>query len=1587
MNYKTRNRIQTFVIGDPILPGDGGDLGGGTEPTVFDLPENYYLEKDKYVENPCGSRNVQRVNLRTGKLYVNQFVHGVSGNRLPFNLALTYNPNFKDDTEIFGNQELTNTAGKLPFKGWKFNYQQYVRKQNDKYYYYDADFMLHVFAKCQNSSYNYYDSTGQTGMLLSEIRESGIINEIVITDGKNVKLHFSSRGDLIKITEKKGATASETLITYDDSFRISTVTDGAGRVFTFTYDLEKVTLTRTDLEQTQTIAELYFGVSDSSQLARIKDCKSLQNIEFDYSTNWGLYGITNGVEQESVEMIYVNSPKVYQISNYKGVGESRQLRQNVCIVEYENNESKKMVQSVVYTENNVQLTQRTYYYFAQNGELIFSLPHAYSQDQAVLNKVNTFFTTHTFANAKVFSGCEVILTQDPVFEFKKSGANMQVNASEIKESDEISVPLSNPTKALLVAKIVSSNTADDGTVRSDLSKVDLVVNDNISHTINFVDSDKIFKSTVVSLPAGGSVKLKASIMNFSSNSITAEVALYPFTGTEQKEVISENNIDESLNAEVCTLAGINWYEPKKCNIYFNETPIENVEFTYRDYMLTLISYFKNSSSFTAWYNDGKNALAGCTLSTLEYLFRTDGSGSKKQLTDFKYAIYQKGLNSASISYAIKDNSYLKSVTETTLLDSSVTTFTKLDSYFRPVTQQDANDIITAYSYDDYGNCTQKKVYPSSDTSKYITQNYTYTNGDQLASEKEYREISTFTTSYNYDADGKLIKVTTPKGQVINYTHEEGAKDYTIMQTTLNGENLGNRVLSEKNGLPIWVDSYNADITFAYDKFNNVNRVFNNEASLYNVNTVYEDVSGAGYTEIIYGTTDKKERRYFNKYGHVYKISVLNGENWEDVIYFIYSDEPVSDDVTSPSDSSLKPSANSKLRKVVDKTSLNVYNIIYNYDALGRLSGTIDQGTTSDATCDNQNRPIHIHTGISTSNSFVNNNRTLQYSSDFDNALEQEETDIYYNKLTTLYAKDGLNRPTSTTVKDDANNGYKVTYEYYPKEYKERVPLPPIISPGGTIIPGGFQIVTTPDGTTGYIQTVTTYNINAGTETLSETETVVYDANGNITQYGGNTYVYDNLNRLTRENNADLQQSFTYEYDIHGNLTVKKEYAYTTATLGAATATKTFTYDSNNRLITNNGSAVSYDRAGNVTSFGGKTFNWKGKQLSLVTSSSGIYEIYYDLNGQIKDIKKGAYGRTLRHASGQIVYENPQLCEMFYVYNQQGVAGFYWRNNMSLDFDDGFYTFRKNIFGDVTEIYQGSNCVAKYKYDAWGNCTVYDQNDEVNTSIDFIGNINPFRYRGYYWCEELQMYYLQTRWYDPTIGRFISPDSYEYLAPETFGGLNLYAYCLNNPIMYTDPTGHAPKWLQGLAIGLTILGVALVAGAITVLTAGTGWAFMATTMAGAALHSAAIGTLIGAGVGIVGGAIVGGALTDWSVEGVLTGAGIGFGALAFAGALIGAAVGSIQYTSAANSWYGGKEEMIKHFNKHGVNMGYKNVIQYTKGAKNVIKNGVYLAQKNAYSLLYQSGKYLFTGVAQGGNLITTFGIRTFTKTAAIALGLL
>ena len=137
----------------------------------------------------------------------------------------------------------------------------------------------------------------------------------------------------------------------------------------------------------------------------------------------------------------------------------------------------------------------------------------------------------------------------------------------------------------------------------------------------------------------------------------------------------------------------------------------------------------------------------------------------------------------------------------------------------------------------------------------------------------------------------------------------------------------------------------------------------------------------------------------------------------------------------------------------------------------------------------------------------------------------------------------------------------------------------------------------------------------------------------------------------------------------------------------------------------------------------------------------------------------------------------------------------------------YYYFDKNTLGDIIAIRNDNGeVITRYTYDAWGNHKVYNASGATESSQTFIGNINPFRYRGYYYDVETGFYYLQTRYYDPTICRFINADNYELVTElsQMVGQLNLYAYCGNNPIMYTDPTGEIVGW----AIALIAAGILL-----------------------------------------------------------------------------------------------------------------------------------------------------------------------------------
>ena len=203
----------------------------------------------------------------------------------------------------------------------------------------------------------------------------------------------------------------------------------------------------------------------------------------------------------------------------------------------------------------------------------------------------------------------------------------------------------------------------------------------------------------------------------------------------------------------------------------------------------------------------------------------------------------------------------------------------------------------------------------------------------------------------------------------------------------------------------------------------------------------------------------------------------------------------------------------------------------------------------------------------------------------------------------------------------------------------------------------------------------------------------------------------------------------------------------------------------------------------------------------------------------------------------------------YTYDEKGASGMSV-NNVS-------YYFVRNIFGDVTAIYDESrNKKAEYSYDAWGTCY-------MPVNVDGIGSLNPFRYRGYYFVSQIGLYCLTTRFYDYTTGRFLNADvpsvgiEYGFNVPE---GCNLYSYCLNNPVKLTDGTGTSPwtdfwksvgNWFSDHWVELVVGAAMIVGGAVvTTLTAGTGTGFWAAFGAASltSLKATAISTVISAGVG-------------------------------------------------------------------------------------------------------------------------------------------
>ena len=306
------------------------------------------------------------------------------------------------------------------------------------------------------------------------------------------------------------------------------------------------------------------------------------------------------------------------------------------------------------------------------------------------------------------------------------------------------------------------------------------------------------------------------------------------------------------------------------------------------------------------------------------------------------------------------------------------------------------------------------------------------------------------------------------------------------------------------------------------------------------------------------------------------------------------------------------------------------------------------------------------------------------------------------------------------------------------------------------------------------------------------------------------YTYDALNRIISEKDIDKEQEICYTYDNNGNILTKSVNGVVTS----------YAYEEGTDRLTSYGAeTIGYDGMGNPKSYRGSELTWeKGRRLTSIEDETGEVTFGYDVFGQRN--KKTAGGETTNY-----IYENGKLLRqitgsevMTFIYGSEGIIGFKLGTSK--------YLYRKNVFGDVEEIYSAEGMlVGKYSYTAFGEC-------EIETDVNGIATKNPFRYRGYYYDVETGLYYLKTRYYDPETGRFITIDDISYLAPDTINGLNLYAYCGNNPVMRTDENGNAWwHWVLGTIAVLALVAVvasAIVTGGASLVTIGIGFAIGATS---------------------------------------------------------------------------------------------------------------------------------------------------------------
>ena len=620
-------------------------------------------------------------------------------------------------------------------------------------------------------------------------------------------------------------------------------------------------------------------------------------------------------------------------------------------------------------------------------------------------------------------------------------------------------------------------------------------------------------------------------------------------------------------------------------------------------------------------------------------------------------------------------------------------------------------------------------------------------GDML-SEKLDTSKSYIKSESTYDTKGNYIaEETDENGNTTKYTYDANGNKSSIT----NGNNVETSYTYDSSDNATSITTGGASNKYDYDYQGNVESISHNNFSFkFNYNEYNKLLSTyVGDSQIV-------SNIYSPYNGNLLKVSYANGS----VISYTYDEYNNVTNIKCNDNIVAEYTYNKNGQISVCDDSESGETTYYYYDCNGNLEGQFILGkdsTIANSVTTDENGNTVEKTEIG------NNTRTITSGTDSDG-----KSFVDYNGLKTTEEKDSFGRTTSILTKGlKDNKDYKVEYTYADGK-----------------------------GTNSTSKTVSNL-YNTFNDKKVATYSYSYDENGNITQIRLgkdiiNKYIYDDKNQLKQE--YDYLHNYYINYSLDGNGNIHSVNTQALDTDGLPTGSprgNIYYYEDKqwcDKLTGVNGVGnITYDEIGNPLNYrDGMSFTWRnGRWLSTTTLNDGTKVTYrYNANGMRTQKKVGSKVTDYYYDSNNnLIAEKTDNATLFFYYDTEN-------SPVALSYNGKMFYYVKNLQGDIVKILdEDGQEKASYVYNAWG--------DILSQSEDELSSINPLRYRGYVYDEDTTLYYLQTRYYDPTTGRFINADNTIFIgATGTVLSANIFTYCENNPINFRDPTG---KWCISVGI--------------------------------------------------------------------------------------------------------------------------------------------------------------------------------------------